>query len=165
MHTVGRANLQNSVIPTRPRISELEQAFLVEFFENLKLLVSTLGYRVFEPPIKATPQDLSRPIYKIHAARGADAAAVHTNEGMVVLVGSRAASTTVPSTPLWVTNIRQHLLETGVLDSTWIFQKDHTFASPSTAAAVIMGRNANGLTEWKDDQKRSIRTVEGLEEE
>ncbi|WP_394371575.1 DUF4357 domain-containing protein [Candidatus Sulfidibacterium hydrothermale] len=27
--------------------------------------------------------------------------------------------------------------------------EDYEFSSPSTAAAIVMGRNANGLTEWK----------------
>ena len=29
------------------------------------------------------------------------------------------------------------------------FNEDYEFSSPSTAAAVVMGRNANGLKEWK----------------
>jgi hypothetical protein len=138
LREVGRATLQNSVVPTQPRISELETAFLVEFFENLKLLVSTLGYRVFEPPVKVTPQSPQK-IYLIQAARGAQAKAIRTNEGMVVLEGSRAAATTVPSAPPWVIEIRQHLEETRVIDGTWTFIKDYTFASPSTAAAVVIG--------------------------
>lgn len=161
--TVGRANLQNSVVPTRPKISELEQAFLVEFIENLKLLVSTLGYRIFEPLIKAAPLGLPKQVYYIQAARGASAGGVRTSEGMAVLVGSKAAATTVPSAPLWVTELRRHLVETQVMDKSWTFLKDHTFASPSTAAAIVMGRNANGLLEWKDDQKRSMKTLESEE--
>ena len=163
LNTVGRANLQNSVIPTRPKISELEQAFLVEFLENLKLLVSTLGYRIFEPLIKAGPSGSSKQIYYIQAARGASAGGVRTSEGMAVLLGSKAASTTVPSAPLWVAELRRHLVETQVLDESWTFLKDYTFASPSTAAAVVMGRNANGLLEWKDDQKRSMKMLESEE--
>ena len=30
-----------------------------------------------------------------------------------------------------------------------IFVKDYLFSSPSAAAAVVLGRSANGLTEWK----------------
>ncbi|KPQ45090.1 MAG: hypothetical protein MPEBLZ_00312 [Candidatus Methanoperedens nitroreducens] len=29
------------------------------------------------------------------------------------------------------------------------FNQDYLFSSPSTAAAVVMGRSANGLKEWK----------------
>lgn len=160
LSTVGRANLQNSVIPTQPKISELEQAFLVEFLENLKLLVSTLGYRIFEPLVKAEATGSPNQVYYIQAARGASATAVRTSEGVVVLAGSQAASTTVPSASPWVREIRQQITETRVINESWIFQKDHTFASPSTAAAIVMGRNANGLVEWKDDQKRSMKMFE-----
>jgi hypothetical protein len=29
------------------------------------------------------------------------------------------------------------------------FPDDYIFSSPSTAASIVLGRNANGLTEWK----------------
>ncbi|MGE7635588.1 DUF4357 domain-containing protein [Bacillus paramycoides] len=32
----------------------------------------------------------------------------------------------------------------------YVFKKDHLFSSPSQAAAVILGRNANGWNEWKN---------------
>lgn len=163
LRDVGRSALQNGVIPTQPRISELETTFLTEFFENLKLLVSTLGYRVFEPLVKVTPQGPSQKIFFIQAARGAQAQAVRTNEGMVVRQGSRAASTTVDSVPPWVVETRRYLVETKVIDSSWMFLKDHTFASPSTAAAVVMGRSANGLAEWKDKEGKSMKTLENLD--
>lgn len=30
------------------------------------------------------------------------------------------------------------------------FSQDYVFSSPSTAAAVVLGRSANGRIEWKD---------------
>ena len=30
-----------------------------------------------------------------------------------------------------------------------VFEKDHLFTSPSAAAIALLGRNANGWTEWK----------------
>lgn len=159
IHRVERAQVHNSVIPTKSRIAEHEQAFLQEFLENLKLLVSSLGYRFFDPLRKNDKQEHAN-VYAIRAARGADAKALRSNEGLVVLKGSRAADTVVPSAAPWVSGIRQHLLETGVLDNHGVFLKDHTFASPSAAAAIVMGRNANGLVEWKDGEKRTLRTVE-----
>ena len=37
---------------------------------------------------------------------------------------------------------------------------DHLFSSPSAAAAVIMGRSANGLVEWKDLAGRDLKSIE-----
>lgn len=37
--------------------------------------------------------------------------------------------------------------------------KDTLFSSPSTAASVIMGRCANGLTEWKTKDGRILKAL------
>ncbi|MFR3336030.1 MAG: DUF4357 domain-containing protein [Pseudoruminococcus massiliensis] len=34
------------------------------------------------------------------------------------------------------------------------------FTSPSLAAAVVMGRNANGRTEWKNEEHKTIKDIE-----
>ena len=34
------------------------------------------------------------------------------------------------------------------------------FTSPSLAAAVVMGRNANGRTEWKTNEGITIKQIE-----
>ena len=41
------------------------------------------------------------------------------------------------------------IIETNVINSEWVFTENKIFGSPSTAAAVVMGRSANGLTEWR----------------
>lgn len=41
----------------------------------------------------------------------------------------------------------------------YVLKKDYTFASPSTASSVVLGRSSNGWTDWKDKQGRSLNTV------
>jgi hypothetical protein len=86
--------------------------------------------------------------YFISAARGADATAVVTSEGMVVRKGSKVATSEVPSMPQAFSAKREKLINEDVIKN-YVFTKDHLFSSPSTAAAVVMGRSANGLIEWK----------------
>ena len=38
--------------------------------------------------------------------------------------------------------------------------KDSKIANSTTAAAIVMGRNANGRTEWKTNEHRSIKDIE-----
>lgn len=162
---VGRASVRNGNVPPQPLISELEQAVMTEFLANLKLLVSTLGYRVLEPIVKAEARVGAPSFYMIKAARGADARAAVTNEGIVVLKGSRAAASTVPSVPVWVQNARNHLVESKIIEihnNEWRFVKDHVFSSPSAAAAVVLGRAANGLTEWKTSGGMTLKASEEL---
>ncbi len=52
-------------------------------------------------------------------------------------------------------DLRQQLIENGVLlqdDDHYRFSQDYVFSSPSTAAAVVLGRSANGRIEWKDSR-------------
>ena len=44
-------------------------------------------------------------------------------------------------------------------DGLYVLNKDYTFASPSTASSVVLGRSSNGWTDWKDKQGRSLNTV------
>ena len=48
----------------------------------------------------------------------------------------------------------------GIIDSKFHFSKDHIFTSPSLAAAIVMGRNANGRTEWKTSDHKTIKDIE-----
>ena len=38
--------------------------------------------------------------------------------------------------------------------------QDYTFNSPSLAAAVLLGKNANGRIEWKDVQGRTLKEIQ-----
>lgn len=44
-------------------------------------------------------------------------------------------------------------------DGLYVLKKNYTFASPSTASSVVLGRSSNGWTDWKDKQGRSLNTV------
>lgn len=44
-------------------------------------------------------------------------------------------------------------------DGLYVLQEDYTFASPSTASSVVLGRSSNGWTDWKDEQGRSLNSV------
>jgi len=52
------------------------------------------------------------------------------------------------------------LLEKGIIDKNLKLTRDYIFTSPSLAAAVVMGRNANGRTQWKNDEYKSIKDIE-----
>jgi hypothetical protein len=142
----GRFKLFNTNTPNCPSISEAEQAVMMEFSSNLQLLVGTAGYRLFEK--LASTRSNKNEQYFINAARGADAAALFTAEGMVVLKGSKCANSEVPSIPEAVAGKRKALIKSGILKD-WGLVEDFLFSSPSIAAAVVMGRSANGLIEWR----------------
>ena len=56
--------------------------------------------------------------------------------------------------------MRNKLLSKNIISADYEFVNDYTFTSPSLAAAIVMGRNANGRTEWKTKEKKTLAEVE-----
>jgi hypothetical protein len=147
----NRYKIENTITPTQSSISESDRAEMEEFIENIKILVNTLGHKVFDEKREFKSKQ-KQETFIIKAARGADAQGLLTSEGFVVLKGSKAALTLVPSVTSNFIKLRQQLVDQEIIieKEQWFeFPEDYIFSSPSTAAAIVMGRNANGLTEWK----------------
>ena len=150
----ARYKIYNTNTPNCPSISESDKAVMTEFSHNLQLLVGTMGYKFFQKLTKSKVTKKEK--YKISAARDANATSVLTSEGIVVLKNSLIATSEVPSIPQAISKKRQELIESGAIQD-FKFVKDYLFSSPSAAAAVVMGRSANGLIEWKKDDGTSIK--------
>jgi len=150
-----------------------------EFFDQLRLLTGALGYKVFEPLVASKPQiaseskrgqqqtsvSVSATVHEFHisGARGAEARAIVTAEGVVVLEGSLAAVDEVPTTPDSTRRLRAKLTQEGALvlqDSHYRFERDVLFATPSSAACVVLGRSANGRVELVDQAGRTLKALE-----
>ena len=164
----SRYEVQNSNIPTKSSISESDKAEMEEFIEYIKILINTMGFKVFEPLIK---QELSNSnndekLY-INATRGANAKGKRTSDGFVVFRDSEIATDTVKSyREKGLNKLRDELIENEIIvkvEDKLVFKSDYLFSSPSAAAMVIMGRSANGLLEWKDSSGKALRDIEKQE--
>lgn len=143
--SINRYNVVNTTTPTQSSIAESDRAEMEEFIDNIRVLVNTLGHRVFE--VVRDVNTTNKQIFHINAAKGEQ-----TNDGFVVFAGSKFANSIVPSMTSNFIRIRDELISSGALllkGEELYLEKDYVFSSPSTAAAMVMGRNANGLTEWK----------------
>lgn len=165
--SAGRYDIQNGNTPTRSSISESDQAEMEEFIEYIKILINTMGFKVFEPLIKieSSSQEPEEYLY-IKGARGASAQGKRTSDGFVVFSGSQVAADTVPSFPKGFNALREELIATEVIikkENTLILASDYLFSSPSAAAAVVMGRSVNGLVEWKNSKGKELKFIEELE--
>lgn len=158
--------IDNSQAPTLSSISEADKAEMEEFLENIQLLINTMGYKVFAE-LKDQIEVPKTNIYHIKAARGAEAKGQPTQEGFVVFKDSIMASETVRSIPPWIENLRNKLLSDEIVipdkNGNYLFTTNHLFNSPSASAAVIMGRSANGLKEWKNSKGLNLGDVESSE--
>ena len=129
-------------------LKESQKAAMEEFYDNICLLINTLGYKVFAP---STKRDDTIPT--LHCtSRGAEAKGLLSNGGFTVLKGSKVAEDTTPSFEVrnnGYFNLRNRLIKNGTI-SDWEFTTDFEFSSPSAAASVIMGSSASGNAEWKN---------------
>jgi len=160
--SANRYKVDNSIVPTQSSISESDRAEMEEFIEYIKLLVNTLGHKVFEEKREFKPKQKQATFF-IKAARGADGQGEPTSDGFVVFEGSKAAATIVNSMTSNFITYRQKLIDEGVLidkGEFFEFTDDYIFSSPSTAAVMVMGRNANGLTEWKSKDGKTLKDFE-----
>lgn len=164
---VNQYELENNTVPSKSSISESEIAEMEEFIENIKLLTNTLGHRVFETLVSAeTSKTKKSNTFYIKAARGANGSGIPSSKGFIVLKNSEIATSTVESMQNSLLNIRKRLIESETViskDQKLIFDKDYEFSSPSTAAAIVMGRNANGLKEWKLKTGKTLKEYETTE--
>lgn len=158
----NRYIVDNSIIPTQSSISESDRAEMEEFIEYIKMLVNTLGHKVFDEKREFKPKQKQETFF-IKSVRSADGQGEPSSDGFVVFKGSKAAATIVNSmTPNFI-KLRQKLIDDGVMINKteyFEFSDDYIFSSPSTAAVMIMGRNANGLTEWKNKDGKTLKDFE-----
>ena len=65
-----------------------------------------------------------------------------------------------PSMSRSLNALRDKLLKDAIINENYEFVSDYIFTSPSLAAAIVMGRNANGKTEWKNHDGENINDIE-----
>ncbi len=155
----ARYSDQNGNSGTRPHTPPPLEADCLELFDTASTLLATLGHPLFVPLSSGTGTKEDEEVF---FCNGSDAKGrgLYTQEGFVVLQGSSGRIDNVTSmkdTPM--EKYRQKLLGSGVMkeqDERLVFQKDHVFRSPSMAAIALMGRNANGWTEWKDQAGKTL---------
>ena len=162
--TADRYEVINKTTPTQSRVSEADKAELEEFLFNAKMITNTLGHKVFDQIIQDEPGTKKTENVFIKAAREADACGQPVTDGFVVFSGSKAAKEVAPAFNKHGSRLfRNRLIEEGVLSDQGdhlLFEKDYVFSSPSAAAGIVMGRSANGLTEWETTSGQILKALE-----
>lgn len=157
---VDRFVVENTSTPTRSKISEAEQAEMEEFLQHIVMLTSILGHKVFESIEAKTDNLPQQKFFFIHSSKGAYAKGKTHPEGFIVYQDSKLSHSITTSFQEHSFNkLRQHLVDEKIIEQN-IFMSDYIFNSPSAAAAVILGRSANGLTSWKTQDGIELKSIE-----
>lgn len=161
-----RLPLDNGNHPAEPTLSEADRADMQVFLENMLGMLPVLGVHAFEQAATLAAVPAAQLTCK---GKGVVATGYEASQGFVVKAGSQAVGEAVPSMQQHVRgmyDVRQELIANGVLvreGDAYRFSQDYVFSSPSTAAAVVLGRSANGRIEWKDAKGRTLKELQALE--
>jgi hypothetical protein len=162
-----RMPLDNANQPAEPSLSEADRADMEVFLSHMLGMLPVLGVHAFEQTPK-TPTAKTSPVLTCKG-KGVQATGYEASQGFIVLAGSQAATNSAPSMEQHVRGIfdlRQELISNGVLatqNGCHLFTQDYTFSSPSSAAAVVLGRSANGRIEWKEGNGRTLKEIQEAE--
>lgn len=178
-----RMPLDNANQPAEPSLSEADRADMEVFLAHMLGILPVLGVHAFEQarlpvpgvvlqgPTAVSVSD-EKPALAPEAAvlscigKGFEARGSDTAQGFVVFAGSGASAGAGASLTGNVDRLRKDLLASGVLKADGNvprFTQDYVFSSPSTAASVVLGRSANGRSEWKDAQGRTLKALQEAE--
>jgi hypothetical protein len=178
-----RFSVVNSNGGSRPFTPPPLEADCEEIFDTGHALLATLGFPMFDPvgrqiavtaPISvadALPVPPWTTEEYVCTSSDSNGRGLYTPEGFVVLKDSYGRSSMAPSAQkLPLARTRDKLIAQGVLvieGNRARFTKDYLFNSPSSAAAMLMGRSSNGWKDWKLPDGRSLDEVKrgGLDAE
>ena len=166
-----RYDVRNGNDPTQGNITEEKESELEEFVEYARIVMGTLGHKVFEP--FNAPDAIAIDDNKVHApdlllylkrkshksGKTIEATCKQTTEGFVVLAGSHIELIDSQSIPTGIKKAR----ENAKVDDEGLLQEDVLFRSPSYAVAFVVGGHANGLTEWKTADGITLKDYENTE--
>lgn len=135
-----------------------------EFYETVSTLTATLGYPILR---KVKTKQGTKPERLLHIrSLESTSFGTYSTDGLTVFAGTvcveRPSGSKVYKD---INNVRAVLEADGVLrreGDTLVFARDWVFASPSGAAKAVLGRNANGWEEWRDQHGRSLNEVERI---
>lgn len=140
-------------------LPESDRADMAYFLEQIRTILPVLGFDFLReitkpsaPPAPA-PQSIQRsPVFVLDGKRiGIRAQAQEVDGEFFVLKGS-SARFQWEGVEGGYSTLFQQLISDGTLQDAGngcrIFKDDYAFSSPSAAAAVVLGRSANGRTSW-----------------
>lgn len=165
--TANRASVANGNEPREKLLPEADLSDMEVFIANLQAILPAVGFDFFQ--VRANPAVLPTGSFdarsepsnvtelRLTHRSGVEATAIEVGGDIIVQKGSSVQPPTDYATNQYA-DLRDQLFKDGVIDGDEMrFTKDYKFSSPSAAAAVIIGRNANGRRNWKLPSGESLK--------
>ena len=168
-----RYEVKNGNDPTPGNITEEKESEMEEFIDYAKVIMGTLGHKLFESVSKpaistkaTTNENETDDMIQLHLERTiknvgkVEAIGTQTAEGFVVLQGSSISPVDDDTVPAVIKERRAK----AQFDENHILKEDLLFSSPSYAAMFVIGKSANGLTSWKTEDGKTLKSLESEQE-
>ena len=160
---IGRFTLEQNQA-SGSKLPESDREDMEVFLARIRQLLPVLGSDILAPITQATAKAQPGGVLFCRI-KGAEARGQRTANGFVIFHGSTAVLDERPSAESYpyVVAQRNQLIADGTLierDGFLVFTKDAEFSSPSSAAVVIHGGSANGLTAWKTKDGKSLKQLD-----
>lgn len=161
-----RYSLLNNTEPILNNLAEHQKATMLEFMDNIDILLSAVGYPILKEVSSKSELDKWEKIYYYKDSNrnrgGCDAKWIYTDEWFLMLKWSR-----------WPIKLQDHVIENKgkalkyrpklidqwIIVEEWnsiVFTQDHLFDSPSWAWSVISWGNPNWRSRWKDENWKTL---------
>ncbi len=157
----GRYELDNVVKPSQSNISESDRATLEEFSDKTRLLISALGYKIFDEIAKPKETAINSETYFYYRKGKSEEAKGYLNpEGFIICKGSYVNSNEAPKLYPWIKIARQNHLNKVAENR---LKEDLLLNSPSLAIGFVTGNSGNGNVLWKTKDGKTLKLIRNSE--
>ena len=143
--------------PLNRQVRDLLEAFII----NAEVIMSTLGYKVFELSPSVKPERNDDLLYfSRNGGKSGKGTGILKDGRFWLLKGSYIYPEIASYVSSGIRKSREKYQS--LISSEHILQEDISFGSPSYAAPFLCGKNSNGLSEWKNDAGIPLGKLENL---
>lgn len=164
----GRSIVKNDKDPNSGHVTEEKESELEEFIDYARIVMGTLGHKIFEPltlPLLIKSGEDSGIITQeviFELKQGScDAKGQRTSDGFVLLAGSKIKMKVALSCPKHAKKAREDF--SLKISNGGILQSDIPLRSPAEAACFVTGTSINAREAWKTTDGRTLNEVESGE--
>ncbi len=157
----AKCEIHNRTIPTKNNLHQFKVSSIEEFFQDVSLLSSALGYPVFDV---LHEEEIKEHDVWICKTKSTEARAVFDGGKFIILAGSKIDSNAAESWRVAFPSSmeeRKRIFEKfgeSVGDSI-VLKENVTFRSPNHAGGFAAGRNVNAWTTWKNSEGKTMDEV------
>ncbi|MCX8034916.1 MAG: DUF4357 domain-containing protein [Candidatus Dojkabacteria bacterium] len=152
--------LQNENVPPLPKLPRTDIHQMDEFYENMKILASALGFTFLEN-FNDKLDEQEEILYC--KGKNYDAIGLYTDEGFIILEGSIVSGKHSPSFEKYEygrLKRREKTIEDGSLvpeeNGNNVVKRKLIFSSPSAASGFVKGGATNGWLHWKNKDGKTL---------